>query len=215
MNKIIKSVLTYSKMSLLFMLLGTVVLFIAGKPLYDYAISYGSMIMNKGMPGYIDHGELIQPIVESGDLKDQGEVRTPVINTQYGTISCEVIALTAPLYYGDNNYALQNGAGQYELSGLPGEGKPILVGGHDGTYFATLEDIAEGDVITVSTTYGEYEYQVSGIRIADKNDTTAYDMTLDKEQLILYTCYPFGKLIGDREERFFVYGDLISGTKQD
>ena len=214
MNKILKKAFIYSKMSLLFMILGAAVLYIAGKPLADYALSYMSMIINKGAPGYLNQGELIEAIAGDSETLDMDEILTPALNTQYGTIYCEQIGLAAPLYYGDNNYSLQNGAGQYELSGLPGEGKPILVGGHDGTFFAPLEDVGEGDIITVKTTYGKYEYQVSEIRIADKDDAPAYDLTLDQEQLILYTCYPFGQLIGEREQRLFVYCDLQSDAAQ-
>lgn len=202
-------------MSLLFMVLGAVVLFIAGKPIVDYALSYGSMIIVKGAPGYLQDGELVKPIVQSGSTVDQSEIHTPALNTQYAVILCDQIALSAPLYYGDNSYSLQNGVGQYSYSGLPGEGKPILIGGHDGTFFAPLKDIKIGDMIEIETTYGNYEYQVSNTSVADIDNTDAYDLNQNKEQLILYTCYPFGQLIGDRDKRFFVYCDLVSGTTQD
>jgi sortase A len=55
----------------------------------------------------------------------------------------------APLYFGDDDQSFENGAGQYVLSGIPGEGRPILVGGHDLSYFAPLEDIKKGDEVTV------------------------------------------------------------------
>jgi sortase A len=213
MNNRIKKIFTYGKMSLLFMVLGAVIIYLGGKPLTEYAVAKASMIIVNGAPKHANsNGELLKPIVESGNASDQSEIRIPVLNTQYGTISCEKIALAAPLYYGDNSYSLQNGAGQYAKSGFPGQGKPILVGGHDGTFFEPLKDIKKGDVVKIETTYGIFEYEVTGIKVADKNDTTAYDLTQKKEQLIIYTCYPFGQLIGERNKRFFVYCNLKSST---
>ena len=47
--------------------------------------------------------------------------------------------------------------------------------------------------------------------IRDRDDT-AYDLLQDKEQLIMYTCYPFEMLVGiTKQERLFVYADKISG----
>lgn len=216
MNKTLNKILTYIKMSLLLMVLGSAVIFIAGKPLATYVEAQGTRMIASGAPATYDgnNAELLDPIVKQDDITEQSEARIPQINTQYGTITCEEIALTAPLYYGDNEYSLQNGAGQYSLSAMPGEGKPILIGGHDSTFFAPLENIQTGDKLLIKTESGSYEYQVSGTKIADKSDTSAYDLTQKKEQLILYTCYPFGQLIGDRSKRYFVYCDLVQSNTE-
>lgn len=192
------------------MVLGAAIIFIGGKPLMNYAVSKADMIIVKGAPDNRgNEGKLLKPIVKSS-ISVQGKIRKPVINTQYGTISCEQIALNAPLYYGDSSYSLQNGAGQYSGSGFPGEGKPVLIGGHDATFFSSLRNIKKGDIIKIVTTYGSFKYQVTGFKVADKKDTRAYDLKQKKEQLILYTCYPFGQLIGDRSKRYFVYSRLKS-----
>ena len=41
-------------------------------------------------------------------------------------------------------------------------------------------------------------------------DTTAYDLSADYDNLVLYTCYPFDE-IGLTSQRFFVYADLVEG----
>ena len=67
-------------------------------------------------------------------------------------------------------------------------------------------------MVTIKTSYGVYEYQVTGSRVAHHLDDTAYDLMQDKEQLIMYTCYPFEMLVGiTKQERLFVYADKISG----
>lgn len=208
MNKDFAKALTYVKMSLLFMVLAAVILLIGGKPVANYFIAQGKMVMIQGAPGYSDGDsiEVSEQIVSKGAL-DLSEILRPELNTQYAMITSDSIELAAPLYYGDSEASLGNGAGQYGESGFPGEGKPILVSGHDTTFFAPLEKVKVGDVITISTSYGRYDYKVTGTRVADKSDSTAYDLSQEKEQLILYTCYPFGKLTGDRSDRFFVYCD--------
>jgi sortase A len=199
-------------MIFIFMVLGAAVLYAAGVPVADYAISKGNMIVEQGAPvdPDQDNTKLQTLVMNKKSTEDQSEVQVPEPDTQYGTIDCERIALSAPVYYGDSETVLQNGVGQFALSGLPGEGKPILMSAHDSTYFAPLEQVAVGDVITITTNNGEYHYSVGTTRIADEADTTAYDLTQDKEQLILYTCYPFGQLVGKRSERFFVYCDLVT-----
>ena len=51
---------------------------------------------------------------------------------------------------------------------------------------------------------------MTGSKIAKATDTQAYDLLQNKEQLILFTCYPVEGL-GEKEDRFFVYADKISG----
>ena len=204
---------TYVKMSLLFMVLGAIIIYFAGIPVAEYVVAQGKMIMIKGAPGY-PHGdstEVSEQSVNHGIL-ELSESRIPELDTQYAMITCKSIKLTAPVYYGDSDASLESGVGQYPQGGFPGEGKPILISGHDATFFAPLEEIQAGDKIKIKADYGTFEYMVTGTRIADKADTTAYNLNKDKEQLILYTCYPFGKVTGDRDDRFFVYCDRITDT---
>ena len=48
------------------------------------------------------------------------------------------------------------------------------------------------------------------MRVSTDTDTTAYDLEADEENLIMYTCYPFGTT-NYTDERFFVYCDYVSG----
>ena len=119
------------------------------------------------------------------------------------TVDCDV-------YYGDSETEFSKGAGTYKGAKIPGEGGTILMGGHTGTYFRDFESVEVGDEVTFTTYYGEYHYVVTGTRVATDTDTTAYDLDATEENLIMYTCYPFG-IINPTDERFFVYCDLVSG----
>lgn len=119
------------------------------------------------------------------------------------TVDCDV-------YYGDSEAEFSKGAGTYKGAKIPGEGGTILMGGHTGTYFRDFESVEVGDEVTFITYYGEYHYVVTGTQVASDTDATAYDLDATQENLIMYTCYPFG-ILNPTDLRFFVYCDLVSG----
>lgn len=98
--------------------------------------------------------------------------------------------------------------------GIPGEGKTILLAGHNNTFFNDLQHAEAGATVTIMTHYGVYTYEVTGTEILDYQDETAYDFTRTDENLILYTCYPFDAL-GFTPNRFFVYAKYVSGPVLD
>ena len=170
-----------------------------------------------GAPGYsYAYAQEIQDT--SGDTPTDGSVSQEEIpmllsGEQYGELSCEKAGLQAPLYYGDTDEILEKGAGTYAGSYLPGMGGTILIGAHDATFFAPLEKIGKDDVISLTTSYGKYQYNVTGTQTADLMDASAYQITGDGEKLILYTCYPFGAEGQIRNQRFYVYAEKISGPE--
>jgi len=147
-----------------------------------------------------------------GEIK-QDEINYPSRGKQYGEIVSEKAELRGPLYYGDSEDILEKGIGTYTAFGLPGEGKTILTGGHDTTFYAPLEKLEVGDVLTVTTTYGDFRYEVYDSQIGNVTDESLYKLDDDSEVLILYTCYPFGETSGLREERYFVYAQKKSGPQ--
>ena len=87
----------------------------------------------------------------------------------------------------------------------------IMLCAHNTTFFKPLQVIEAGDIITFKTSYGVYQYQVSRTDVKDHNDSTAYDLLQEKEELVMYTCYPFETMVGTKTDRFFVYCEKISG----
>lgn len=141
----------------------------------------------------------------------------PAKGDRYGRITVEGTTVDAPLYYGDANAQLNAGVGTYKDNigvGLPGEGKTILLAGHNNTFFNDLQHVEEGATVTIETHYGTYTYEVTEMKVLDHQDTSAYDFSRTDENLILYTCYPFDA-IGFTPDRYFVYGKYISGPVLD
>lgn len=127
---------------------------------------------------------------------------------QYGEILCEKIDMRVPLYYGDNEKILEQGAGTWKAGSIPGKQGVTLIGAHDTTFFKNLGELKTGDKLTVNTGYGTTVYHVTGTEIVRIKDDTI-DKQLkeyeNKDILILYTCYPFQRTDKEREERYFVY----------
>lgn len=148
---------------------------------------------------------------EPADQPGTGQLESyPEAGDKLGHLTVSGTAVDCDVYYGDSETEFSKGAGTYKGAKIPGEGGTILMGGHTGTYFRDFESVEVGDDVTFTTSYGEYHYVVTGTRVAVDTDTTAYDLDADEENLIMYTCYPFG-IINPTDERFFVYCDYVSG----
>lgn len=148
-----------------------------------------------------------------GDGFSDGSWQLPLQGEQYGEVLCEEIGLRAPLYYGDTDEILEKGAGTYAGMHLPGEGRGILISGHDTSVFAPLESVEAGMTILVKTKYGQFEYEVTGTEVLDVLEYNSQKYGTKEEELALYTCYPFGEDDKLRGERFFVYAKKVSGPK--
>ena len=193
--------------------------FIALKPYTDVFKSIkNGFIQNLTLNTYSEEQKDFKnvPLIKEDTIKGD-QVHWPKFTEPYGLINCNDIDLKAPLYMGDSDYVLsgkikrkvendyeddfggkldeefKGAAGTYLGSSIPGDGKPILVGAHDTTYFAPLEKVKKGMVMYVTTTYARYKYKVTDIKIFDEGEyDKAYNLQEDKETMILYTCYPFG-----------------------
>lgn len=82
------------------------------------------------------------------------------------------------------------------------------------TYFNGLKNAAVGQKVEIKTSYGNYIYEITDTAVKKATDRTAYDLSADYENLIMYTCYPFDAL-GLTPQRYFVYAKLVSGTPID
>lgn len=149
------------------------------------------------------------PIPETVDFAVVGQ---PLYGENLGTVSVSGTNVACDIYYGDADAQLNAGAGIYMGQGgkLPGEGGTVLVAGHTGTYFRDFESAEIGADITLKLSYGEYHYEIVDMRVVEATDSTAYDLDAAEENIILYTCYPFGQLT-PTPHRYFIYGKFVSG----
>ncbi len=150
---------------------------------------------------------------DSKEVIDGNDIRFPTRGALYARLTIESCSLETDVYFDDSDEALsRGGVGQNYGTKIPGYGKPILICGHNNGKFNALQHVKVGDVVTITTNYGVYQYKIRETVVKDKDDPTAVDLSQEKEELILYTCYPFTTLRLTRY-RFFVYADKISGPE--
>jgi sortase A len=155
-------------------------------------------------------------IPEKSNTVSMKSINFPDHGTHYAEVSCDRIQLKAPVYWGDTDDILKVGVGQFMGSFLPGFDRSILLSGHNTTFFKPLQLVEEDDIITLRTNYGEYRYQVMEVTVILAEDAKKKMdelLSYEKEKLILYTCYPFETLLGTKQERLFVFADIITGPK--
>ncbi len=131
----------------------------------------------------------------------------PLYGTKYGEIKIDSINLVAPVYLGDNNKILKLGVGHYSGSYFPGEGGSILYAAHNNSYFKKLPYVVVGDLITITTDYGTFNYKVYATDIIKETEEDKLPIDDKEEILMLYTCYPLTG-IGHKSHRFVVYARL-------
>jgi LPXTG-site transpeptidase (sortase) family protein len=211
--------MAYFYMPLIFTLLGYSIAYVALHPVLEMLQALGSMVIAQEVPDF-DNG--LKSIYDASNADANSSNKTvsiddivfPDYETHYGDLTCDRIGLKAPVYWGDSKLILKAGVGNYNGSFMPGFGRPILLSGHNTTYFKPFKNIIKGDVFVFKTNYGTFQYKVTEVKVI--NEVAAKSMlgellSAKDEKLVLYTCYPFETLIGRKTDRLFVFADKISG----
>ncbi len=201
-------------MPLAFALLGYIILYFCSSSIISPIVSiWNIMATDNHMQGEeLDNIYSEDIFYTYTDTIPSSVITFPTYGTKYGEISISNTPLKCDLYFGDSSKVLRNGAGQYLGSSFPGLGSTVLIGGHNNRYFDSLKDAKVGDIITVKTNYGQYEYRITHTAIKHHDDRSAYDLGAKQENIVLYTCYPFTAL-SLTAERYFVYGEYVSGPR--
>jgi len=109
-----------------------------------------------------------------------------------GRIKIPSIGVDIVVVQGTDTASLQKGPGHYPDTGFPGQGKTIGIAGHRTTYlapFRKINDIADGDEITLEMPYGTFVYQVQKHEIVDPSQVEIVD-NVGYERLVLTACHP-------------------------
>ena len=198
---------------LLFVILAAAILYELLFLLVGDVVGYAGMAFLDNPPVLSDEirSIFVEPPEQSGE--DTGvsvalsEIEFPSYDTIYGRIQIDSVGIDCPLVYGDSDKALLNGAGQYIGSYLIGYGGTTLIAAHKNLHFEKLPGVKPGDLV--------YRYKVVGTAVKSDADATAYDLSREDENIILYTCYYEKTPVGNVKKRFYVYGDYVSGPMLD
>lgn len=141
-------------------------------------------------------------------------IEYPSYGDVFGTIKINDLQIESNIYHGDALRLLKYGVGHHAGTYFPGEGGTILIAGHN-TYsqFRNLPNIKVNNHILIETVYGIYTYKVDRTDILEAKDfNESLSINNEKEELILYTCYPVDTP-GFKTKRFIVYASLVGDNK--
>jgi sortase A len=91
---------------------------------------------------------------------------------------------------GDNGRALAFGPGWNQASAQPGEAGTVVISAHRDTHFAWLRDIDADERLQLETLLGSRRYRLRGREVIDVR-TQSLAPSVDHDQLLLVTCWPF------------------------
>ena len=149
----------------------------------------------------LSHDELSGKVRVLADAFSKEVVRGEGI----GRIVIPRIDLDIVVVEGTDEASLQKGPGHYTLEGdspqlrkqgdgsaFPGQGKTMGIAGHRTTYlapFRRINEIQEGDEITLEMPYGTFTYTVQGHQIVDPGEVGIVK-NVGYDRLVLTACNP-------------------------
>lgn len=183
----------------LFVIIISSLFVIFGKEKFELATYLLQVITVKEIPT-----ETIEPVLEHGVL-----VNYPTYGTKYADIKIDSINLNLPVYYGASYTILKSGIAHDEKSYFPGEGGSVVLAGHNfKTFLARLPEAKLGDVISLETNYGTFDYEIYDTKIVKETAVEEVPIQEDEEILMIYTCYPINN-IGHATQRYVVYAKPV------
>jgi sortase A len=97
---------------------------------------------------------------------------------------------------------LQRAVGHIPETALPGEMGNVVLAGHRDTFFRPLREVRPGDVITLKTPDGSFQYRVESTAVVPPSDVRVLQASSERT-LTLITCFPF-HYVGPAPNRYIV-----------
>ncbi|MBO0452049.1 class D sortase [Enterococcus sp. MJM16] len=203
---------------IIFLIFGYSLIYVIGKPVIQFVTSSIQLFLLTDTPDFEATEQTFEAVdnkkiaTNEKDELPSSKITYPVGGELFGKVKIEKVQLDVPLYFGDTEQILRQGAGQFMGSVYPGELGTSLIGGHNVDDFGKLGGAQVGDTIEVQTTYGNYTYRITQLDIKNKKDKEIDDMIYQRNdrRIILYTCYPLDSL-GLTDDRLFAIGEYVSG----
>ena len=150
------------------------------------------------------------------NIESKRLINYPAYGEKYAELIIPSVNIDLPVYHGDTLRILKYGVGHFAGSYFPGEEGTIVLAAHNGEeFFRRLEEVKDGDMVTIEATYGTFKYKVDSHNIVSENDLDAFHIESGKERLIMYTCYPMDRtLVGHRTKRYVVYATKVGDNNE-
>jgi sortase A len=131
-----------------------------------------------------------------------------ITGSPIGKLSIPSARIAAIVLEGADSKTLSVAPGHIPGTAFPSEDGNVGIAGHRDTFFRNLENIRQGDSITLSTLDGDYIYKVDWTEVVDPTQLDVLEPSTGPT-LTLVTCYPF-HVIGPAPMRYIVRGHLVN-----
>jgi sortase A len=125
-----------------------------------------------------------------------------------GRIDVRRLGVSVIVMEGIGRSTLRRAVGHIPGTALPGQAGNVGISGHRDTFFRPLRNIHTNDIITITTTLGEYRYRVVSTKVVGPYDVAVLNPGAN-EILTLVTCYPF-YFVGAAPDRFIVRAERVT-----
>jgi sortase A len=142
-------------------------------------------------PNYDEVPDYLRPVIEQ---QFAGPVIIPTPGPSHARrIRIPAINVDALVVQGDGWEQLKQGVGQHIGTANPGQQGNIVLSAHNdifGEIFRYLDELKEGDEITLETLTQTVTYQVVAVKIVEPTDVSAMEST-NEAVVTLVSCYPY------------------------
>ena len=162
-------------------------------------------ILALGYAGYIVADEHTYQAVEQTRFENISRSEGPHPVTEGGVIGemdVPRLGIQAIVVQGDSPKLLRRAIGHMPSTPLPWELGNVALAGHRDSFFRPLRNIRSGDVITLKTVNGNFQYEVESTDVVPASDMHVLDASSGRV-LTLITCFPF-YFVGSAPDRFVV-----------
>lgn len=175
----------------------------------EYTTDYLHFAQSKLSKDLADHGvnEGFTPSPATFGIVKEPEVKK---YSQIGTLQCDRIGLECSLFYGANRVCMRYGAAVFESESLPGYGETTTVTAYVSKGFRKLFSAEIDDMVTISTSWGLFNYKVTEKVVMDKEDWDTEDNG-GIERLVLFCDDPNEPLPSYSNKRLYVVCEKVSG----
>lgn len=154
-------------------------------------------------PGVASAGEYFLPALAFSPAVIREVTRSvPKVGELIATLEIPRLKRTIKVYEGTESAQLKLGAGHFVESVFPGYRDNSIIAGHRDSVFSQFGSLKRGDLLKVSTNYGDFTYVIVSLKVVEADDKTVIVSTKNS-RLTLSTCYPF-RYVGSAPQRFIV-----------
>lgn len=140
---------------------------------------------------------------------ENGDAAAYSYGEKIGVITSDSFGLNSSIYCGANRVSMSEGVGFHKNSGPIGGSDTTVITGYMEGAFSPLEYAENGDLLSISTSYGNFTYKISSVQYLKDTDSSFNNSS--SALVLCGICSDFSQHVG---ERLIVFADRADGEVQ-